>query len=240
MKPFTQNGRTGHRLLAILLAVVLLAVTIPAVNAYESHLINVKVHVKERFNVFKTMRLATPQEIASAIASGVRFPGTPNPSGVTSPSSVPIFTCIAWIVELTAQNPHTYPITNVTVGDNFSAELGAEPLSSLPVDLTIIWHTAGKAKQKQFPTQYRIDWFVTYISGDLDDPESIDNSGVMQPGESQTLTMMVWTKLNPSGRQEYTSPGTYTLNSGPVMKWYDLDGHKFSFEGEQLNVTAYR
>ena len=239
MKALKWNKQIARRALIALLVLVVLAAAVPAVSAYESYLINVKAHVKYPFNVFKTMRLATAEEIAAAEALGVVFPNPPNPPEVTEPDMVPVFTCVAWIVEITVNNPYDYPITEVTVKDNFSAELGAEPLDSLPVDLTVLSHSRGKSGKQAFPTQYRIDWYVTYISGDVNDPETVDNSDWMLPGESETLTMMVWTKLNPSGRQEYTSPGTYTLNSGPTAKWFDPDGHQFSSEGDPLYIYAY-
>ena len=239
MKALRLNRETARRLVTVLLVLVVLAAAVPAVSAYESHLINVKVRVEQRFNVFKTMRLASQAEINEAIRQGVVFPHPPNPPEVTEPDMVPVFTCVAWIVSIMVSNPHDYPITEVTVKDNFSAELGAEPLDSLPVDLTVIWHSRGKSKKAAFPTQYRILWYVTYVSGDPEIPETVDNSDWMMPGESETLTMMVWTKLNPSGRQEYTSPGTYTLNSGPTAKWFDPDGHQFSSEGDPLYIYAY-
>ncbi len=239
MRKMLRTRQTGRRLLTVILVLALLAAVAPAVSAYESYLVNVKAHVEQRFNVFKTARLATENEIQDAIASGVNFPHPPNPDTVTEPDNVPVFTCVAWIVTIVVSNPHSYPITEVTVKDNFSAELGAEPLSSLPVDLTILSHSRGKSKKESFLTQYRILWYVTYVSGDPEVPETVDNSGWMEPGDTEILEILVWTKLNPSGKQEYTSPGTYTLNSGPTAKWFDPDGHQFGSEGDPLHITAY-
>jgi len=235
----TGNRGVTRRLLTVILVLALLAVAVPAVSAYEAHLINVKAHVEQRFNCFKTFRLATDEEIQAAIESGVEFPNPPNPPEVTEPDNVPVFTCIAWMVTIIVANPHSYPITEVTVKDNFAAEMAAQPIGSPPVDLTIISHSRGKAKKEAFQTQYRILWYVTFVSGDPEVPETVDNSGWMQPGDTEVLEILVWTKLNPSGKQEYTSPGTYTLNSGPTAKWLDPDGHQFSSEGDPLYLVAY-
>ena len=215
----------------ILATVALFLGAVPLVSAYEAHMINVIAHVEERFNIIKTMRLATPAEIAE---SGIQFPGPTNPPAVSDPSTVPIETCVVWLVTITASNPHSYPITEVVVTDHFSAEMGGEQLGSLPVELYIKGHSRGKSGKDSFETQYRITWHVTWNEAEG------DNSGWLAPGESATLTMLVWTKLNPSGRQEYTSPGTYTLNSGPTMKWLDgPDGYQFSNEGSPLHIEAY-
>lgn len=224
--------------------VVVLAGALPAVSAYESHMINVTARVEERFNVFKVMRLAEDWEIQEAIDAGVNLPPGPcNPEGVTEPGYVPIETCVVWVVTIMVMNPHDYPINNVTVKDNFSAEVGASGDETLPYDLDFKEHSRGKSNKEPFITQYRITWYVTYVSGNVEDPEDpldpLDNSGEMLPGDSEYLVLLVWTKLNPSGRQEYTTPGTYTLNSGPTAKWLDPDGHQFSSEGDSLYVVAY-
>ena len=76
-------------------------------------------------------------------------------------------------------------------------------------------------------------------SAGLREERARNRQGVLLPGQAVTLTMLVWTKLNPSGRQEYTSPGTYTLNSGPTMKWLDEGGHQYSAEAPSILVEAY-
>jgi hypothetical protein len=51
----------------------------------------------------------------------------------------------------------------------------------------------------------------------------------------------VWTKLNPAGRQEYTSSGHYEFNSGPTMKWLDAwpNGQQSSMEAPSLYLDVY-
>jgi len=246
-----KKGQMGKTLITAITAVAVLAVAVPLVSAYEAHVINVKAHVKERFNVIKTMRLATQTEIDEYLAAHPEFsfPNEPNPGTVEYPDEVPIETCVVWVVTITICNPHDYPMTEVVVKDYFGAELAGEPLDDVPVDLDFKYHTRGKGKKEKdpFTTQYRITWYVTYVDGNVEDPEDpldpLDNSGVMEPGECAHVELLVWTKLNPSGKQEYTSPGLYTLNSGPTAKWFDAPpdegGHQFSFDGDPLYIYAY-
>ena len=241
-----KKRQIGKTLITAITAVAVLAVAVPLVSAYEAHTINVQAHVKERFNVVKTMRLATQTEIDEWLLAheGFSFPSDPNPSGVDDPAYVPIETCVVWVVTICIYNPHSDNMTEVTIKDNFSAEMATgEPLSSLPVDLDIKWHDRGKGKKEPFATQYRIVWYVTWLFGEDPEDEDWDNSGILEPGDSACLELMVWTKKNPSGKQEYTSPGLYTLNSGPTAKWYDAPpdegGHQFSFDGDPLFIEAF-
>ena len=232
--------RRLKKFLPLIIAVAVLATTIPAVAAYEAHMMNVTAHVEQKFGTgpSKFIRLATPEEIAEAEASGVIFPSTPNPPTVTDPFNIPMYTCVVWVVTIVFQPPEDGCVTDVTVKDNFGAELGVndEPLGPGRVDLTIIEHSRGKAKIETFQTQYRIMWYVTW--NDTVSPP--DNMDVICPGDGPAmLTLLVWTKLNPAGHQEYTSPGLYQFNSGPTAKWIDNYGNQQSIEGESLYIDVY-
>ena len=245
-----KKRQIGKTLITAITVVAVLAVTVPLVSAYEAHTINVQARVKERFNVVKTMRLATDAEIEEAISANVTFPDTlirtypPGTLDPDYPDEVPIDTCVVWVVTISICNPHTDNMTEVVVKDNFGAELAGEPLDDVPVDVDFKYHSRGKGKKEKdpFTTQYRIIWYVTFESGDVENPETVDNSGVMEPGECAYVELLVWTKLNPAGHQEYTSPGLYTLNSGPTAKWFDAPpdegGHQFSFDADPLYVYA--
>ena len=209
----------------ILTAVVLFLGMVPLVSAYEAHLINVTAYVKERFNIVKTMDFADPEDINGAEVDCPEFDWSSLP-GVKNPARVPIDTCIVWLVTITVSNPHQYTMTDTIVTDHFGAELAVlypGPLSTVTIDPVI--HDHGNSGKESFKTQYRLIWEV----------------GSLLPGGFATLELLVWTKLNPAGHQEYTSPGTYTLNSGPTAKWYDAeeDGQQFSSVGPPLHITAY-
>jgi hypothetical protein len=66
-----------------------------------------------------------------------------------------------------------------------------------------------------------------------------DNLDELCPGDGvETLTLLVWTKLNPAGHQEYTTPGRYEFNSGPTAKWWD-GWQQQSSEGPSLYIDVY-
>lgn len=62
--------------------------------------------------------------------------------------------------------------------------------------------------------------------------------GTHEPGENATLYLTMATDLNPAGRQEYTSPGTYELNSGAVVKKI-YDGVQYSWETGELSIEVF-
>ena len=145
------------------------------------------------------------------------------PADSESPLEVPIETCVWWVLRIQVTN--SFPDTameDLVVRDLFGAEMDGQPLSDVPVDVEVITHSRGQSGKETFETQVRINWCVT---GDLVGGECLDG-GQLLPGESAYLDMLVWTKLNPSGRQEYTSAGTYQMNSGATAQWLDQSGAK--------------
>ena len=234
------KGLLTGKFMPLFIIGLVLATTVPLVSAYESYTINVRVHVKERFNVLKTARLAEDWEI---VESGIIFPSPPHGAdNLTDPFNVPIETCVVWIVTINITNTDNYCYTNLVLKDNFSAEMAGEPLldEDPPVDVIVRTQTRGNSKKESFQSQTRILWYVTCEDWDAVAEECNDNSGELCPGESAYLEMLVWTKLNPSGKQSYTSSGNYTLNSGPTAKWLSVeDGHQRSSSGQSVHVYAY-
>lgn len=58
------------------------------------------------------------------------------------------------------------------------------------------------------------------------------NVGNMKAGEERRIYLIVSTDKNPAGKQEYTSCGTYTLNSGATVKG------RLSTTGEQVSAKS--
>ena len=52
-----------------------------------------------------------------------------------------------------------------------------------------------------------------------------------------TLIFEISTDLNPAGKQEYTSPGCYELNSGAVLK-FTYNGKKYSAHTLPITVLV--
>jgi hypothetical protein len=92
--------------------------------------------------------------------------------------------------------------------DRFGAELDqANPGSYVASQGWVFFsYNTGKAHQ------LRITWYI----------------GNLPNGVTATLSFDVVTKLNPALKQEYTSAGLKTLNSGAVLKWRDAAGVQHS------------
>jgi hypothetical protein len=153
-----------------------------------------------------------------------RFGGYP--TGLWDNNNVPLNTFVAWQLKITVTNTHGHAIEDVTVKDRLGAELmllDADPSTPLIIDEISIsqgewsYYTKGKS-EKVF-----LEWDV----GDLG------------PGQSATLIIGIGTDLNPSGKQEYTTPGCYWLNSGATAKWIDpTDGLQYSASSNRIKVIV--
>lgn len=97
------------------------------------------------------------------------------------------------------------PITDVVVSDRFGAEWEIIEITIVSQGTVTTW-TKGES-EKVF-----LRWDV----------------GTLNPGEMAYIIFQISTDLNPSGKQEYTSPGCYQLNSGAVLK--------FRYEGRQYSA----
>jgi hypothetical protein len=234
--------KLARKFLIPIIIAALLATIVPAVSAFESHLINVRVRVEERFNCFKTIELASPEDVQDLIDAGLIPAIDPNQPDVdpNQPNEVPTFTCVVWLLKLTFCNFEDNDIGNVTIRDNFSGEITGQPvLEDVPVDVLIRGQTQGKSHKKELQQGTTIFWYVTCEDWDPGTGECVDNSGIMEPGECAYLYMLVWTKTNPGGQQLYAESGDYTLNSGPNAKWLDPEGHQGSFAGESVHIHAF-
>jgi len=112
----------------------------------------------------------------------------------------------SWWIKINVSLPSWWggPIENVVVTDRFGAEIEIdEPFPRTISHGTVYYTTKGKSEKV----------FLTW------------NIGTLNPGETAILRFVISTDKNPAGKQEYTSPGCYELNSGAVLK--------FTFEGKQ-------
>lgn len=120
-----------------------------------------------------------------------------------------------WWIRIRVTNPPSGdPITGVIVKDRFGAEFG------VAVDFcskgTPVLTTKGNS-DKVF-----LEWTI----------------GTLAPGDAATLILEVWTDINPGGHREFTSYGCYYINSGAVVKWFDIDGVKHSAETGTITVSV--
>lgn len=121
-----------------------------------------------------------------------------------------------WWIQIQVCTPYT--ITNVRLSDRFGAEFAVELVAyeggtggSAPV-----LSTQGNS-EKVF-----LKWFI----------------GTLQGGTCATIWLHVWTDHNPAGKQEFTSYGTYYLNSGAVVKWLENCHEQHSLETTPLMIST--
>lgn len=137
------------------------------------------------------------------------------------PRTVPTGTCVEWTFYIVVKNTSDAPMRAVELTDHFGAELDCLDY----YDVDFVYGSPGWtfAQTTNKPgTQDRIRW-------------TIDELGPLDRG---LLVLHVATKCNPAGKQEYTSPGVYTLNSGATLKWLDTRGVKRSESTEPIEITA--
>ncbi|HUV25384.1 MAG TPA: hypothetical protein VMW26_08150, partial [Methanomassiliicoccales archaeon] len=124
----------------------------------------------------------------------------------------------SWEFTFIVKNNFDYDMVDAILKDHFGAELDYIADSVMANLLTEYDISYSKGKMKQV----RMEWSLEQIV----------------EGEAFMLQMTVYTKLNPAGKQEYTSSGTYDLNSGATLKWYDDRGKKHSLETGSIQVVA--
>ncbi len=123
-----------------------------------------------------------------------------------------------WTVVIKLTNNFQGPICGAVVKDRLGAELEIyEPwrIPWITPGTFVSFTTRGKSKKV----------FLTWEIGDLN------------PGEEAKLVFYISTDLNPAGKQEYTSPGCYELNSGATLK-YIYEGVQFSEETGSIYITV--
>ena len=198
--------------------------------AQESYVLNLSAAVNERPEVLEKsivkdpLALITQEEVdaayfaATGLAPDAAFDCLQAPTN--EPIDVPTETCLWWVMRIEVSNLYPTPLESVFVTDHFAAELNGTALGELPVHVELLGHSQGESGLDGFGTQVRIRWCVT---GNLDAAGECEKKGDpaldrLPPGASASLDVLVFTKLNPAGRQEYTSPGMYELNSGARLE----------------------
>ena len=159
---------------------------------------------------------------------GVTITKEPLYSGYTYPdgtwvdsdptSGLELYTLYEWYVQITIKNWNSYTITNVRLADRFGAEFAVQVLEysgGSGGTAPVTWTKGNSAKVFLY-------WYI----------------GSLGPGESAILVLHVWTDHNPAGKQEFTSYGTYDMNSGAVVKWLDDFGKQHSAETMPIEVST--
>ncbi len=224
---------------ALVIALVAIVATAPHLGAFTSQVVGLTARVVDKPLIRKDVLRApniTQEEVDAITASSTGVTGCLQ-ADADPPIEVPTHTCVWWVLRITVNNLTGSPMAELMVVDRFGAELDGHPLSDVPVEVFVISHSRGHSGRDHFETQVRITWCVTQTTvvafGECSGPDT-----PLQPGESAFLDVLVFTKLNPSGKQEYTSAGTYEMNSGAVAKWRDGDGTQRSASTPPIMVEA--
>ncbi len=238
------------RALALNAALAVAFLVASKIGAFESFVLNISAHVERPPTIISTTVTANPlavitqQQVDTAYFAATGEKPDPNfhclQAGTKHPILVPIQTCVFWVMRITVTNNFSTPISNVTVTDDF----GGQPPRSVPVSVEILNDARDSSARQSFPTQYRILWCVT---GNLDRAteqctKAGDSRDLLAPAATETLDMLVFTKLDPVGRQEYTSPCTgsvlcYELNARATATWIDTrTGSQMSQSTEPMMV----
>lgn len=158
---------------------------------------------------------------------------------------------VQWAVVMDIINPFCYTMKNVTIKDNFGAELEIDQVTASPdtnvdgvvdvFDLAKVasnYGTIALVHQDQWDPVADINndgvvdardlgvvtlnWGVTlWLTGKTDKVHLFWYIGDLAPGETARIIILVSTDLNPAGHQEYTAPGVYEMNSGATLKFID-------------------
>ena len=133
-------------------------------------------------------------------------------------SVVDIATEVEFTMEITVENLTGELLEDVEVHDRLGAELFLDLAEATDGDVDT-W-TKGKSKK----------WFIDWTNFSMNE------------GESETLTMEATTDINPGGghkiHQEYTSEGTYDLNSGAALVSVTIGGEVFEVDSKTPPLTV--
>ncbi len=168
--------------------------------------------------------------ITNNIAAGpvsILDPPEPNPAGLiiekVKLSGIDegfTHTYYEWELLITVTNIGGSDALDVVVCDVLPAEL--ELLENIPSAGTAIsnWQSADDGTRAAPVGPIILPVRSTHISWTI---------GTLEPGQSETLYLKVCTRLNPAGKQEFTSPGIYVINEGAYAKGTDsLTGEPIS------------
>jgi uncharacterized repeat protein (TIGR01451 family) len=123
------------------------------------------------------------------------------------------FTYYEWVLQINITNTGGSIAQNVIVKDVLPAELKLLYLNTTAGTATYQIYNPNEGTRSLPPrpviAPVRKATHIRWLVGEL------------QPGQSESLTMTICTDLNPAGKQEFTSPGIYSLNNGAWAVGYD-------------------
>lgn len=265
--------KVARKFLPLVIAGVLLVALVPLVSAFEAYAINVTAHVEQPFaKTIRLATDEEIADSGIAFPNIPNPPGVTDPYYVPDGTCVVWMVTITFTNFLDYKIHDVMVKDNFGAELTGMAEDSVDPAYGV-VGNGIYWITdvsgvvtgylsedAGPVLfyyMNEYPPpmpQFRIFWYATYEDGDPHLPQpvkhsdlvehaQVENSGSINPGESTTLNLLVWTRINPGQgnppHQEYTSPGEHEFNSGPTVTWLDPEGNQGSISLPSLKVESY-
>ena len=251
----------GKKLLMVAGGTLLIGM-IPAMSAFESHLLNVTTRVVQAdLPIAKTFAATLSDTVeVDADADGDFEPATsgdfslanaPEAAFAAGPAGLDHTIAAAgvqacWEFDLTVTNTFAYEMRGATVIDRFGARRLADGLALADaVDVYNVALTRGKSKKSpvtpdSFTKLITLTWYPGLDPGEPgpDDPGFDPFLSELASGETQTMVATVCTKENPGFQQELAGPGVYEMNSGATIKRTNPQNHRFSAQTGPVNVEA--
>jgi hypothetical protein len=154
-----------------------------------------------------------------------------------------------WMIEgiVLGDNPgkDKDPAQDGTMDFEFNYTGGDHPDPEVGDDLEIAYYDNGIKAQGWSTTltkkiEIMFDDFTVLLTGNSLKAHFMWRIGRMEAGESRTIFLVISSDHNPGGKQEFTSPGEYLLNSGAVVKALNEDGKKVVDETESIFFTIIK
>jgi hypothetical protein len=175
---------------------------------------------------------------------------------------------VQWAVVMDVVNTYSCTMKNVTIKDNFGAELEIDEIITPTdtnhngivdiFDLSTVGKSYGLRALEDLDEwdpvadingDYHVDMrdlsivarsygITVWLTGKSEKVHLFWYIGDLEPGETARIIILVSTDLNPSGQQEYSEPGIYELNSGATLRFDDCTGMQLSAVTDSIYVTV--
>ena len=218
--PHRHRSLGGIRRPAVfLIPLIALLVGASQFAAEESYVLNLTADVAERQEILEKsivknpLELITQDEVDAAYFAAAELPHDATfdcfQAPTNAPISVPTGTCVWWVMRTQVTNHYPTPLESVIVTDYFPAELNVKVLAPDPGQWT--FEDSGSGMD--------LLWCVTgnLGAGECQKKQSLAQDRLPVDGEA-SLFVLAFTGLSALGQQEYTSEGTYELNSGARLE----------------------
>jgi len=205
---------------AVTAALVSAGVVIAA--AFTSQVVNMTARVEQPPTVIKYPLDPSPLsqvQVDAITQDAIGLTGC-EPGDLEFPYEAPAGTCVWWPLRISVRDNYYDPLVDLLVSDVFAGDLNGTMLPEVPVHVTMLGLSQGEASETTLADRVEINWCV---SGPLEN-DACAPGGQLDPGAEAHLDLLMFTKPNSLGQQEFAAAGAYTINGGPSAEWTDPAG----------------